>query len=192
LGLAVLAREQIDCSHGNSNKKHENQIIVAKDIADQLASTSEKSTAGNIMGVMIESNLNEGKQSVPAEGPSALKWGVSVTDGTLPLPFLLLELAGTRSEEHNADLTRLHPFYFFTFHLFPFPHQMCLNIPSSTSSHCPPPACLSWQQTVPCLDSLAAGVRARRAALASKREALRSSSRSGSPNGGSVIDNANA
>ena len=28
----------IDCSHANSSKKHENQPIVAKDIADQLAS----------------------------------------------------------------------------------------------------------------------------------------------------------
>jgi 3-deoxy-D-arabino-heptulosonate 7-phosphate (DAHP) synthase len=27
-------------------------------------------TAANIMGVMIESHLNEGKQSMPAEGPS--------------------------------------------------------------------------------------------------------------------------
>ena len=32
------------------------------------------------MGVMIESNINEGNQKVPPEGPSGLKKGVSITD----------------------------------------------------------------------------------------------------------------
>lgn len=30
---------------------------------------------------MIESNINEGRQDVPPEGPTALKYGVSITDG---------------------------------------------------------------------------------------------------------------
>lgn len=34
----------------------------------------------NITGVMIESHINEGRQDVPAEGPGALKYGVSITD----------------------------------------------------------------------------------------------------------------
>jgi 3-deoxy-7-phosphoheptulonate synthase len=38
-----------------------------------------------IMGVMIESNINEGKQSMPAEGPQGLKYGVSVTDACISL-----------------------------------------------------------------------------------------------------------
>lgn len=50
--------------------------------AEQLASGP---TASMIMGVMIESNINEGKQSVPPEGPSGLKYGVSVTDGCISL-----------------------------------------------------------------------------------------------------------
>jgi hypothetical protein len=29
---------------------------------------------------MIESHINEGKQDVPPEGPSGLKYGVSITD----------------------------------------------------------------------------------------------------------------
>jgi phospho-2-dehydro-3-deoxyheptonate aldolase len=33
------------------------------------------------MGVMIESNINEGKQDIPAAGREGLKYGVSVTDG---------------------------------------------------------------------------------------------------------------
>ena len=35
------------------------------------------------MGVMIESNINEGNQKVPAEGPSGLKKGVSITDACI-------------------------------------------------------------------------------------------------------------
>lgn len=32
---------------------------------------------------MIESNINEGNQKVPAEGPSGLKPGVSITDACI-------------------------------------------------------------------------------------------------------------
>ncbi|KAI7898640.1 3-deoxy-7-phosphoheptulonate synthase [Cokeromyces recurvatus] len=65
----------IDCSHGNSCKDHRNQPKVCKDLAQQI-------TAGDdaLIGVMIESNINEGKQSVPKEGPASLKYGVSITD----------------------------------------------------------------------------------------------------------------
>jgi 3-deoxy-7-phosphoheptulonate synthase len=35
------------------------------------------------MGVMIESNIHEGKQAVPPEGPSGLKYGVSITDACI-------------------------------------------------------------------------------------------------------------
>jgi len=70
----------IDCSHGNSEKKHERQISVAEDVAKQLASLE---TAHNILGVMIESNLVEGKQSIPVEGPTFLKYGQSITDACI-------------------------------------------------------------------------------------------------------------
>jgi 3-deoxy-7-phosphoheptulonate synthase len=49
---------QIDCSHGNSSKLHQNQIKVVDDIARQL---EHPDTAQAIMGVMIESNLVEGQ-----------------------------------------------------------------------------------------------------------------------------------
>ncbi|UNI22800.1 3-deoxy-7-phosphoheptulonate synthase [Purpureocillium takamizusanense] len=68
----------IDCSHGNSQKNHNNQPKVAKVIADQLRE-GERS----IIGVMIESNIHEGNQKVPAEGPSGLKRGVSITDACI-------------------------------------------------------------------------------------------------------------
>jgi len=71
----VRANIMIDCSHGNSSKKHKNQIIVCADIADQIRKRDR-----SIVGVMIESNLEEGRQDIPPEGPAALKHGVSITD----------------------------------------------------------------------------------------------------------------
>ncbi|CAM1502392.1 Fc.00g043760.m01.CDS01 [Cosmosporella sp. VM-42] len=72
--LAIM----VDCSHGNSQKDHNNQPKVAKSVADQLRE-GEKA----IVGVMIESNIGEGNQKVPAEGPAALKPGVSITDACI-------------------------------------------------------------------------------------------------------------
>jgi len=68
----------IDCSHGNSQKNHNNQPKVLDDICTQLRSGDR-----NITGVMIESNINEGRQDVPAEGPADLKYGVSITDACI-------------------------------------------------------------------------------------------------------------
>lgn len=68
----------VDCSHGNSSKNHRNQPLVAGDIANQIRNGE---TA--IVGVMIESNIHEGNQKVPAEGPSGLKKGISITDACI-------------------------------------------------------------------------------------------------------------
>jgi len=73
----------VDCSHGNSQKKHERQLVVAESVASQLADASAESTRNNIMGVMIESNLVEGNQKIPAEGPEGLVYGKSITDACL-------------------------------------------------------------------------------------------------------------
>ncbi|KAI0657369.1 3-deoxy-7-phosphoheptulonate synthase [Cubamyces menziesii] len=70
----------IDCSHGNSQKQHVKQIEVAEDIARQLESGD---TSSMIMGVMIESNLVEGRQDIPVSGPAGLKYGQSVTDACI-------------------------------------------------------------------------------------------------------------
>ncbi|MFL2767629.1 MAG: 3-deoxy-7-phosphoheptulonate synthase [Dehalococcoidia bacterium] len=64
----------IDCSHGNSNKDHRNQSKVFKSIIDQKTSGQNA-----IFGVMLESHLNPGSQSIPSN-PEDLKYGVSVTD----------------------------------------------------------------------------------------------------------------
>lgn len=67
----------IDCSHDNSKKDYRNQPVVLDSVIEQI-SAGESS----IIGVMIESNINEGKQSMPPgnEGKEALKYGVSITD----------------------------------------------------------------------------------------------------------------
>jgi 3-deoxy-7-phosphoheptulonate synthase len=71
-------RLMVDCSHGNSEKDHRNQPKVAKVLAEQIAGGET-----GIMGVMIESHINEGNQKVPAEGKEGLKYGVSITDACI-------------------------------------------------------------------------------------------------------------
>ncbi|KAL4960281.1 3-deoxy-7-phosphoheptulonate synthase [Aspergillus stella-maris] len=77
-GKGLTPRLMVDCSHGNSQKNHKNQPKVASVLAEQIAAGE---TA--IMGVMIESNINEGTQKVPAEGKAGLKYGVSITDACI-------------------------------------------------------------------------------------------------------------
>ncbi len=95
---AAGLREQVmvDVSHANSSKQHTRQILVASDVAQQIATGDKR-----ITGIMIESHLKEGRQDIVHGTP--LQHGVSVTD-----------------------------------------------------------ACISWTQTVPVLEQLAAAVRARR------------------------------
>jgi 3-deoxy-7-phosphoheptulonate synthase len=75
---ATGLREQvmIDVSHGNSSKQHQRQIVVAEDVAAQIASGERR-----ITGVMIESHLEEGRQDLVAGVP--LKRGVSITDACI-------------------------------------------------------------------------------------------------------------
>ena len=91
-------RIMIDCSHGNSRKKWQEQHVVAESVAAQLAAGDD-----HIGAVMIESNINSGNQK--CDGVTPLQYGVSITD-----------------------------------------------------------ACVDWEGTLDILDTLAAGVRARRAA----------------------------
>ncbi|KAI9317198.1 3-deoxy-7-phosphoheptulonate synthase [Dichotomocladium elegans] len=75
------SRIMIDCSHGNSSKNHKRQPIVGESIAQQLAEPTV--TGDNIAGVMIESNLVEGRQDIPSEGPHRLTYGQSITDACI-------------------------------------------------------------------------------------------------------------
>lgn len=79
----------IDCSHGNSFKDHLRQMAVAREVAAQIA-------AGNqaIAGVMLESNLVEGRQQY--KDKESARYGQSITDACISLAQtaeLLEELA---------------------------------------------------------------------------------------------------
>ncbi|HET7402589.1 MAG TPA: 3-deoxy-7-phosphoheptulonate synthase AroG [Usitatibacter sp.] len=66
----------IDFSHANSSKQFQKQLEVGADVAAQLAGGERR-----IMGVMIESHINPGRQDlVPGR---TLDYGVSITDACL-------------------------------------------------------------------------------------------------------------
>jgi len=69
----------IDFSHANSNKDYRRQIDVCEDVSRQVSGGNT-----NIMGVMIESNLVAGKQSLVAGNSlQDLVYGQSITDGCI-------------------------------------------------------------------------------------------------------------
>jgi len=92
-----VARAMIDCSHGNSNKDYHQQPAVCRAVAEQVAQGSQ-----SISGVMIESNLVEGRQTL---GAGELTYGQSITDAcvsweaTVPM---LDELAGAVRTRRSA------------------------------------------------------------------------------------------
>ncbi|MEM6302977.1 MAG: hypothetical protein AAF749_14630, partial [Pseudomonadota bacterium] len=84
------ARIMIDASHANSRKIPARQVDVARDIATQVARGSR-----SIFGVMLESNLVEGRQNVVPGQP--LVYGQSITDPCI---------AWDSTEQLLADLGR--------------------------------------------------------------------------------------
>jgi 3-deoxy-7-phosphoheptulonate synthase len=73
---ALACRLMIDCSHGNSQKKPENQVGVAASIAAQIAAGDSR-----VFGVMVESHLVAGRQDLRPGQP--LVYGQSITDGCI-------------------------------------------------------------------------------------------------------------
>lgn len=65
----------IDCSHANAGGDYRRQEAVWHSAIEQLLATG-----GPIIGLMVESNLNEGQQQLLADH-SKLRYGVSLTDG---------------------------------------------------------------------------------------------------------------
>ena len=66
----------VDCSHGNSLKDHARQPAVADELARQVAGGQEA-----VFGVMLESNLVEGRQDIG--DAASLRHGQSVTDACI-------------------------------------------------------------------------------------------------------------
>ena len=73
----IVENIMIDCSHGNSRKNHTRQLDVLKDISKQLAADNT-----SIIGVMLESNIEEGNQPIP-NNLDEIRPGVSVTDACI-------------------------------------------------------------------------------------------------------------
>ena len=86
-GAGLREQVMVDVSHANSSKQHQRQITVAADVAAQVAAGDAR-----IMGLMIESHLNEGRQDIEPGQP--LKHGVSVTDACISLAQTLPVLQG--------------------------------------------------------------------------------------------------
>lgn len=79
----------VDCSHGNSFKDHTKQHIALRSVSQQIAKGSK-----DIMGVMLESHLEAGKQELTTK--DKLKKGQSITDACIgweETELLLAELA---------------------------------------------------------------------------------------------------
>lgn len=67
----------IDCSHANSRKDYRRQPLVAEDVIHQIREGNK-----SIIGLMIESHINEGSQSSDI-ALNELQYGVSITDACI-------------------------------------------------------------------------------------------------------------
>jgi 3-deoxy-7-phosphoheptulonate synthase len=76
----LRASVMVDCSHANSAKQHQQQIVVAQALAEQIAARD-----GRVFGVMIESHLEPGTQKFTpgVDDPARLRYGCSITDACL-------------------------------------------------------------------------------------------------------------
>ncbi len=74
--VGLAQRVMIDFSHANSSKQFHKQVEVGAEVAAQIAAGDER-----IIGVMVESHLNPGRQDLSPG--KALAYGVSITDGCI-------------------------------------------------------------------------------------------------------------
>lgn len=88
----------IDCSHDNSSKDHTQQAGVCRDTLTQVRTGDER-----IMGIMVESNLQPGRQDwIPN---ATLRYGVSITDACIgweETEALLFETAAAVERHETA------------------------------------------------------------------------------------------
>lgn len=67
-------RVMVDCSHANCGKRESLQAHVLRDVLQQRVSGTT-----DVLGIMLESNLKEGRQDMQAD-ISKLEYGLSITD----------------------------------------------------------------------------------------------------------------
>ncbi len=76
-GAGLTTNIMVDCSHANSNKDHNLQILVMENVCNQIVEGNK-----SIIGLMIESNIGPGSQKIP-QNLSDLTYGVSITDACI-------------------------------------------------------------------------------------------------------------
>ncbi|MEZ5658717.1 MAG: 3-deoxy-7-phosphoheptulonate synthase [Burkholderiaceae bacterium] len=76
--VGLRPQVMIDVSHANSSKQHMRQAALTMDVAGQIAHGDQR-----IIGVMIESHLEEGRQDLISGQPP--RYGVSLTDACISL-----------------------------------------------------------------------------------------------------------
>jgi 3-deoxy-7-phosphoheptulonate synthase len=86
----------VDCSHANSNKQPELQPLVVENVGNQVLEGNN-----SIVGLMIESNIHAGNQSIP-DNLDDLKYGVSVTDGCIDWETTEASLRKLRDQVKDA------------------------------------------------------------------------------------------
>jgi 3-deoxy-7-phosphoheptulonate synthase len=95
----LLDTVMIDCSHGNSEKDHRRQAVVAASICEQVAGGSWQ-----VFGAMLESHLVEGRQDYVPGQPAV--YGQSITDACLSLDQtdpLLEQMAAAQQTRGSAS-----------------------------------------------------------------------------------------
>ncbi|MBN1905256.1 MAG: 3-deoxy-7-phosphoheptulonate synthase [Deltaproteobacteria bacterium] len=92
----------IDCSHGNSSKDYLMQPGVWQDVINQRMDGN-----ASITGLMLESNINEGSQSV-GETPENIRYGVSITDACISWEMTEELIVSTFNylEQHSGNRKR--------------------------------------------------------------------------------------
>jgi 3-deoxy-7-phosphoheptulonate synthase len=79
----LLPRVMIDCSHANSRKDFEQQVVVWRNLIEQICQARRMGESMPIiLGAMLESHLYAGRQAITADRAD-LNYGVSVTDGCI-------------------------------------------------------------------------------------------------------------
>jgi 3-deoxy-7-phosphoheptulonate synthase len=96
----VAPNIMVDCSHANSNKNHALQTLVMENVANQILDGNQ-----SIIGLMVESNIGAGNQSIPAN-LNDLKYGVSVTDACIDWDTTEKAMLSLRDSLKEALITR--------------------------------------------------------------------------------------
>jgi 3-deoxy-7-phosphoheptulonate synthase len=68
----------VDCSHANSGKQSAKQEMVWRSVIEQRTAGTK-----SLIGLMVESYLEDGNQPIPHDNTTSLKYGVSITDACI-------------------------------------------------------------------------------------------------------------